>query len=389
MNKKPYDIVIIGAGPAGLCAALHASASAGSAAVLLVDKVQPWKDPIACAEGVGRLGFHEALAPRDAWIRCVVSKAAFHAADNTTLTYADPNGGYIINRARMQKDLVETCREQGVECRLNRGVTRVTPADASGLRELFFDDGGTLRARVVVDCSGPLSKIGREESLPWKPLDLEPAYFALMNGIPNETDTVHIYMSQELAPGGYGWAFPRDATSMNVGILVGSGLHGAANVRALLEKFIQRHFGEGTIVARFAGAIPCYRSRQPMAAPGLIKAGDAASTVNPISRGGITEAMLNGSMAGTTAVAMLGAATQRDLVRICKDFEKAWYEKRGKRHLKLARVKEEFARIDDAEFIKAAHALSQIPRKSLTMAKIFRISLGRFPRMVWAMRHLM
>jgi digeranylgeranylglycerophospholipid reductase len=389
MNKKNYDIIIIGAGPAGLCAALHTAAAAKSASILLVDQQQPGKEPIACAEGVGRMGFHEALTPREVWIRCVVTKAAFHSPDNTILTYTDPNGGYIINRSRMQKDLVEMCREQGVECRFNLTVRHVSSPDAAGLRDVVFKDGSAIRSHVVIDCSGPLSRIGREESLPWKPLDLEPAYFAHVGGIKNETDTAHIFMSQEMAPGGYGWAFPRDATSMNVGILVGSRIRSSVNVRSLLDAFIRRHFGDGKVLGRFAGTIPCFAKRQPIAIGGLIKAGDAASTVNPISRGGITEAMLQGRLAGTTAMAMLGAATHREMSRICKDYEKAWYEKRGKRHLKLARVKEEFARIGDADFNTAACALAKIPQKSLTMAKIFRISLGRFPRMVWAMRHLM
>lgn len=389
MPTTRFDIAIIGAGPAGLCAA-HRICNLGSMpSVVLIDKTQPWEGPIACAEGVGRLGFTEVLSPVKQWIRSQVSKASFHSPDNTIVTYYDANKGYIIDRNRMQKDLADACRQRGVNCLLHHRVAAVTEPDPSGRREIIFADLTKLQAQVVIDCSGPLSKFGRQEQLPWKPLDLEAAYFALINGVDIETDAVHIYMHSSMAPSGYAWAFPRDATSVNVGIVLGSRVAKPVNIRKLLDEFITLHFPKGKIAQRFAGTIPCYRTRQAMAVPGLLKAGDAASTINPISRAGIVEAMMSGGLAGEKAVAMLGAADLRGMQRICNAYEKAWFEKRGKRHQKLAKVKNELAAITDAEFDNAAHTLARVPQQELTMSKIFRISLGRFPKLVWAMRHLM
>jgi hypothetical protein len=46
-------------------------------------------------------------------------------------------------------------------------------------------------------------------------------------------------------------------------------------------------------------------------------------------------------------------------------------------------------KIPDDDYENAAKALSKIPESELTMSSIFKMSLGRFPRLVWAMRHLM
>jgi geranylgeranyl reductase family protein len=385
-----YDIAVIGAGPAGLAAAFRISALQPDAAVVLIDKTAPWEHPIACAEGVGRLGFHEALEVRPEWIRAQVGKASFHSPNNSVVTYSDPNkGGYIIDRSRMQKDLAEACRERGVCCLLQHRVSDVSPADSQGRRTVTLANHAPLQARVVIDCSGPLSRIGRSDGMAWKPLDLEPAFFAHVHGIACETDAVHIYMHAGFAPGGYAWSFPRDNQSANVGIVVGSGFRAAVNIRTQLDAFVKHHFAGGKIERCFAGTIPCFRTRQPMAVPGLLKAGDAASTINPISRAGIVEALMCGRLAGEKALAMLGADSERGLRKICKEYEKAWFVKRSKSHLKLAKVKASLAAIADAEFNAAAETLGQIPIASLTMSKIFRISLGRFPRLVWAMRHLM
>ncbi len=384
-----YDIVIIGAGPAGLAATRSITSTSGAPSVLLVDKTTPWKHPIPCAEGVFCPQFHQVVKPHEDWIRFVVDKATFHAPDGSTITYQDANKGYIINRARMQKDLADECAQNGAECRLGKRVTDVGPWDSTGQRSVRFDDGGSVTARVVIDCSGPLSSFGKGEPIHSKAMDLEVAYLAHVRFVAVETDTVHIYAGKNVAPGGYAWAFPRGKRSMNVGVIVGSPFRGTTNVQRLLEKFIKEQFPASTLERSFAGTIPCTFARRPLATGGLIKAGDAASTVNPISRAGISEAMMSGVMAGTCACAMLAAATKKEMTAVCRDYEKAWHEKRGRHFAKLAKVKHSLAKVPDSDYNASAASLSGIPRDKLTMSKIFAVSLARFPRLVWALRHVL
>jgi flavin-dependent dehydrogenase len=124
-------------------------------------------------------------------------------------------------------------------------------------------------------------------------------------------------------------------------------------------------------------------------APRLIKAGDAASTVNPISRAGISEALLSGGLAGDHALLMLEAKNGRAMARIGKSYEAAWRKTRGNLHEKLSRAKHSLLSVPDDDYNKAARALARIPQAELTMSKIFTTALGRFPRLVWALRHLM
>jgi hypothetical protein len=66
-----------------------------------------------------------------------------------------------------------------------------------------------------------------------------------------------------------------------------------------------------------------------------------------------------------------------------------WSRKRGARHEKLAKVKNSMLAVPDADYNRAACSLGAIRPDELTMSKIFRTALGRFPRLVWALRHLM
>ena len=386
--QEYYDIVIIGAGPAGLNAGLHAANNGRHRSILLVDAVATWDHPMQCAEAVGRRGFEAAIAVKESWIRQTVTKACFHAPDNSIVSYADKTGGYIINRAAMQQDLAQDLIDKGVTCEFNRRVTQIS-AMKNFKREVEFTDGSRVHGRVVIDASGPISGLGSNDAIARKPLDLEPAILALAEGVDLPSDTVHIYLGRGLAPGGYAWAFPRGANGgANIGLLIGSEFKGKVNIRTLFNAFAACYFPSATIVKRFGGTIPCASRREVIAAPGLFKAGDAASTVNPISRAGISEALLSGGIAGDHALRMLEAATEREMQAIAQSYESEWLKKRGKKHEKLARIKNILAQVPDEDYNRATRVLEAQGPKNLAMFQIFKTALTRFPRLTWGLRHL-
>lgn len=387
-TENTFDIAILGAGPAGLSAG-RALVAGNHANFLVIDKTTPWEHTIPCAEGVGKLGFWESGPVRPSWIRTTINSATFHAPDGSEISYTDKHGGYIINRAQMQHDLADEIAAAGAATRFNLNVKSITPV-CNGMRIIQCADGSTFSAKIIIDASGPTTCFGKPEPIAAKPLDLEPAYFAWVEDIELPPDHIHIYAGQSIAPGGYAWIFPRGTSGANIGIVIGKNYAKRTNIRQLLEQFIATHYPKSPIIRRFAGAIPCGHKRTlPMAIPGLIKAGDAASTVNPISRAGISEAMLSGSLAGKTALCMLAAKNRREMLRAAKQYETNWNSRRGKRHFKLAKSKNALLTVPDEDYNNGAHALSGIPQVELTMSKIFRASLSRFPRLVWALRHLM
>jgi geranylgeranyl reductase family protein len=382
-----FDIIIIGAGPAGLSAALAALKASPKPSVLLVDKLVPWKMPIACAEGVWTDQFRAAVGDKPEWIRFYISALVLHSADGSTITHTASNAGCIINRPRMQADLAEQCRALGAELRLDARVSEIRPEKES-LREVCFAGGAVIRGRVVIDASGPVAGFGKKEKIAWKPPDLEPAYFAVAENTGIATDEVHVYLGSGIAPGGYAWAFPREAGLANIGIVVGSAHRAKADIRKKLEVFMARNFPGARVVLRHAGGIPCSARPLKIAVSRLIKAGDAASTVNPFSRAGIVEAMESGKLAGEAALAMLAAPSQNRIQAVCKKYQKQWLDALGKKHGKLSRAKGALVNMPDADYNAAFSSLSKIPPEKRSISKIIGLSLGRFPRLAFAMRHL-
>ena len=197
----------------------------------------------------------------------------------------------------MQFDMAAQLEESGIKCGFDQRVISIS-APENGLRKIFFHDGSSVLAKIVIDGSGPVCGFGRGEKITWKPCDLEPAYFVWAENVEMKPDQVHIYAGRELSPGGYAWVFPRGECGANIGIVLGRQFLGKVNIRHLLDDFLSSNFGNARVIQRFAGSIPCGFKKGPVAIPGLIKTGDAASTINPISRAGISEALLSGRLAG-------------------------------------------------------------------------------------------
>ena len=379
-----YDVVVCGAGPAGLMAACTLGRLTGGARrILLLDKKEPWKEPIFCAEAVSTDRLN-ALWPVDpSFVRGSLSGIYFTSPKRYRAEFYSKDCGLILDRARFHHAISDGCSDAGVECRYDALIKKLEKT-ADGWNVTVSVAGGaleTVSAAAVVDASGPSCRLTRGidclEGIESGDTDLEPAIFAVAEGIKHSREHIELFFGSEF-PDGYGWIFPRDGVEVNIGFVLGKNVQHKEPLRKKLLDFIAKDYPEAKVKAVYGGMISCGQSTRPMAKCGLFKAGDAAGCMNPISRSGIVEALLCGKIVAESVKEWLDdSGANRESIE-AKVLER-WMAALGSQHLQIARAKPGFNSISDAQFDRAAKKLSKLPSEKQTLFRIFLRCSGRVP----------
>lgn len=289
------DVVVIGLGPAGASAA-RAAARAGARVIGLDRRVRPG-EPVQCAEFVPLSLSSEVDRLADLAVQPIEAMATYTEGDGPR---RDPLPGWIVDRARFDRTLVEAAIAAGAECRFAAPVATV---DADGV---MLSDGTRVVAPVIVGADGPRSAAGRA--------------IGSVNRIFSHTRQItvplvkphratDIFLSKTM-PGGYGWLFPKGGVA-NLGLGVDAPARGL--LRVLLEGLQASLVREGRIgwdvLAVTGGLIPAGGLLPPSGRLGtrdVLLAGDACGLTNPVTGAGIASAVISGRMAGEAAAARLG-----------------------------------------------------------------------------------
>lgn len=353
-----YDVVVIGAGPAGSMAAC-AAASAG-ANVLLAEKRQEIGSPVRCAEGVGQALLARFIAPDSRWISATVTSASIttvSGADRRQVLRSSGATGHILERRVFDRTLAERAAAAGARVVTKAPVTGLTMESGRvvGVKLAWRGAACDIRASVVIAADGVESLAARWAGLSTDlPLhDTMSCVQYLMAGIEIDPECCAYFVGPDIAPGGYVWIFPKGPGRANVGLGVQADL-GGPPAAELLQRFVESTpaLARGSIVTQVFGVVPV---AAPMATPftdGLVVAGDAARQVDALTGGGITNAMLAGELAGLAAARACetGDRSAASLAR----YGAAFQQEIGRQLARNYRLKERYgpvARVSDA-FLK-------------------------------------
>ena len=156
---------------------------------------------------------------------------------------------------------------------------------------------GLPRGGVVVAADGVESRLGAWAGLDTQlpPADTMVCAQYLLAGIDWDPGCLGYWIDDDLTPGGYAWVFPKGEGRANVGLGLQAGL-GRETALACLQRFVEREpaLSAGCAVTLVAGNVPVALPCRRLVTAGLLLAGDAARQVDPLTGGGILNAMLAG-----------------------------------------------------------------------------------------------
>ncbi len=316
------DVVIIGAGPAGLTTAARLAAHGHD--VLVLEEHPEVGRPVHCTGVLGHEAFDELDLPRHA-ILSVTGEASFrHGHGDPVCVETDRIKAAIIDRWVFDDALALRARDRGAEIRTGARVDGLS-VDSTGVTVVVRDNAAPVRARACVLACGANYRFNRELGLGVPRAFVQTAQIEMP--FP-ELPRIDIRLGRELAPGGFAWAVPFKRHDQS---FVRLGLFCDTDAARRFQIFTKRMAVEADVDA---ASFPEPRLKMLPLGPvkrtvadRVVAVGDAAGLVKPTTGGGIYYSILSGALAADGLNEALGRDRlgERDL-RSCED---AWRERLG------------------------------------------------------------
>ncbi|MBI4428467.1 MAG: NAD(P)/FAD-dependent oxidoreductase [Ignavibacteriales bacterium] len=379
--KEAYDIVVVGAGPAGSNSARYA-ASAG-VSVLMLEKDRDVGYPVRCGEAVSHEGLIQFIEPDSKFIGSTITKFRLVSPDGKSVVPRLDGKGYVLERRIFDYELAKIAAKEGAEVVTKAyayDLLRNEKGEAVGVRALIKDQETEIRSKVVIAADGVESRVGK-----WAGIDttchikdMESCAQVTLSGIEVEDDTLDFYFGDNVAPGGYLWVFPKGKDTANVGL--GISVEAAKKKSAIkfLEKFVEKKFPNAAVLTRIAGGVPCAKTSATVVKNNVMLVGDAARQVNPTSGAGIISGMIGGMIAGQVAA----EAVKMNKLSHLTEYEKRWHKRLGWRHEVFYKIREAVNSFSDDTFNSIAESAQKLPENKRTLGGIFRAALWNRPSML-------
>lgn len=366
--KRDYDIIVAGGGLAGLIVASSAAYySNQSMKILVIDRnatPQQGKKTVSgwvCGDAVGKNTVdYMTERIKVSWgypeIEHPVKGVIAYSPDHETGISFDGEG-YILNRRLLPQRQLQDATKAGVEIKERVALRSLMIENNTviGVEGEDLDSKAAFKktAKLVIDCTGVTSVL--RTSLPIKSFiqrridrdDLEATGRYIYNfdlAYDDKTyfdpDYCIIHLDQKLAPGGYGWVFPKGKSKVNIGLGVQQKAFDARNkamgahtdLKTLIDEYVEMNpvienprLADGSDDEGNAWGtwqVSVRRQNDCLVANGYMLVGDSAWMPKPLDAGGIGPAIIAATIAGKDAVEAVqaGDASEKGLWKYNKHF---------------------------------------------------------------------
>ena len=306
----PYDVIIVGAGPAGSAAAQTCAAQGLS--TLCIEEHGTIGYPVQCAGLLSNAAFSECRISDRSVLNRVSGARVISGTGVEILIDAKVQKAVVVDRAAVDREMAESAAGAGAEYRLKTSVygvrgNTVLTRGAYGHEEHNF--------KILIAADGPRSTIARQYGMERAKVYLS----GIQADIPHDCDPRFVAIYPDASPEFFAWSIPTGPGRIR------AGLCGQTQVKERFAAFIKK-FGTST-THLVTGTLPLGLMPRTYGHSTLF-VGDAAGFAKPTSGGGVYTGIRSARHAAATAIGCCERGIFDD--RALAEYERRWQEDFGR-----------------------------------------------------------
>ncbi len=299
-----YDVIIVGAGPAGSAAA--AECARLGLTTLCIEEHGTIGFPVQCAGLLSTAAFDECRVPERSMLNRVCGARVISGAGSVLTIDAGTTKAVVVDRGTLDRDMAEAAADAGAEFRMKTAVCDLTD-DTVRTRGVYGHE--EYRFRVLIAADGPRSTVARMRGMQRAKTFLA----GIQADLTGECDPRMVEIYPDASPEFFGWSVPTGPGRIRVGLC------GATKVPERFQAFLRRF---GTTSAHLVtGTLPLGIMPKTYGHRTLF-VGDAAGFAKPTSGGGIYTGVRSARHAAAVAAEACSSDTFTDT--FLAGYEQRW-----------------------------------------------------------------
>ncbi|MCA9827606.1 MAG: NAD(P)/FAD-dependent oxidoreductase [Nitrosopumilus sp.] len=361
-EEHDYDLVIVGAGPAGSSAAF--AAAKNGMRVALLEKENSIAETVRTSGVTWIQSIKEFGIPDDCYNP--IKNFSFCSPNNeVTISDSVPRAA-VLDVRKTYRWLAREAEKSGADVFVKTNINatvRDDKGDIRGVSSTGPKGKTTFYSKVVIDATGFASTVCKAMgfAIQWKRFGAGAEYEVKVENV--DPDTWWLMVGKQYSPAGYAWIFPLGNNIVRIGVGVGkpeSNIDPTQRLKEMMDKRIGpiKKLGKMTPMEFHYGLIPNDGLSRKTVFNNMILVGDSAGQANPLVLEGIRYAIKYGRVAGEVSANAIKSGNTDE--KALYPYEATWRKEIESKINSAGKVQDRWIGLSDSDWDKELDIIKEL-----------------------------